>query len=133
MQLYICVTNSETVNHPAFEDNLLQAFGEIPAHWEAFVRVDKPLLAPYQKCDQAPTYERVEGTWTDSWFLRDMTAEEKADKQTLVKSEWVAQAQYANYTTWTFNEETCSFIPPVPRPDTGDYNWSGADNNWVLV
>ena len=42
MNLYIETNNGQTINHPAFEDNLIQAFGSIPEHFEPFVRVERP-------------------------------------------------------------------------------------------
>jgi hypothetical protein len=50
MNLYIETdSNGNTINHPAYEDNLIEAFGEIPPHWETFVRVAKPIIGVYQK------------------------------------------------------------------------------------
>ena len=51
MNLYIQIENNQPINHPAFEENLLQAFGAIPAHWEPFVRVERPLPTLYQMFD----------------------------------------------------------------------------------
>ena len=78
MNLYIETENGNPINHPAFEDNLLQAFGAIPAHWEPFNRVERPTLSIYQVLDsQESTYQKIDGVWTDVWSLRDMTSEEK--------------------------------------------------------
>jgi len=44
MNLYIQVENGITKNHPAFEDNLIQAFGSVPQQWELFIRVEPPIL-----------------------------------------------------------------------------------------
>ena len=82
MNLYIQVENGQTINHPAFEDNLIQAFGRVPDNWEPFIRVERPVPGVYEvlESDQ-PTYQKVDGTWTDVWALRPMTDEEKAAKQ----------------------------------------------------
>ena len=134
MNLFIQVENGQTVNHPAFESNLIQVFGEIPANWERFVRVDRPAATIYQIFDAIdPSYEKVDGVWTDVWSLRDMTAEEIATKQQQVKDFWVSLPNRDNFTAWQFNEATCSFEPPVPCPETGNYEWSGANNAWVEV
>jgi hypothetical protein len=134
MNLYIEIENGVTKNHPAFEDNLIQAFGQIPEHWEPFVRVERPVPAIYQILDRnEATYQRVNGVWTDVWSLRDMTAEEKSAKQQIVKDQWAARDQAENWSAWTFDEATCSFVPPVPRPAPVEGKilfWCGADNNW---
>jgi len=137
MNLYIEIENGVTKNHPAFEDNLIQAFGQIPNHWEPFVRVERPVPAIYQTLDSnEATYQQVNGVWTDVWSLRDMTAEEKTAKQQVVKDEWAARGQAENWSAWTFDEATCSFVPPIPRPAPVEGKtvfWSGAENNWKEV
>jgi len=134
MNLYIETENGVTKNHPAFEDNLIQAFGQVPEHWEPFVRVERPIPAIYQILDSnEATYQKVNGVWTDVWVLRDMTAEEKSAKQQVVKDEWAARDQAENWSAWTFDEATCTFVPPIPRPAPVEGKtifWSGAENNW---
>lgn len=134
MKLYIQVENGQCVNHPAFEDNLRQAFGDIPANWEPFDRIERPTTGIYEVLESdLPTYQKVNGTWTDVWAVRAMTAAEKAAKQQSVKDAWAAREQAANWSAWTFNEETCQYDPPIPRPEPVEGKivfWSGADNNW---
>lgn len=134
MELYIRVENGQTVKNPAFGDNLRQAFGEIPAGWEPFVRVERPIPGVYEVLDsQEPTYQKVDGVWKDVWALRAMTAEEIAAKQQAVKDAWAAREYASNWSAWVFNETTCQYDPPIPRPDPVDgvrMAWSGADNNW---
>ncbi len=135
MKLYIEIENDEPKNHPALEENLLQAFGSIPDNWEAFVRVERPILTIYQILDnQEPVYLKVDSVWTDVWALRDMTSNEIAEKQQGVKDHWVSLPNRENFITWVFDEPSCSYIPPVPRPDDGKlYRWDGTVNNWVEV
>jgi hypothetical protein len=72
MNLYIETENGVTKNHPAFEDNLIQAFGSIPEHWEPFIRVERPILTPYQVLESdTPIYSKVDGVWTDVWTVRE--------------------------------------------------------------
>ena len=139
MNLYIETENGATKNHPAFEDNLIQAFGAIPENWEPFARVARPEPTAYQVLDsETPTYQKVSGVWMDVWALRDMTAEEKTAKQQAVISDFSARPQAENWATWTFDEATCAMVPPIPAPEVdpakfaaGIYSmWSGADNNW---
>jgi hypothetical protein len=135
MNLYIQIENGQTVNHPAFEDNLLQAFGSIPSNWEPFTRVERPTPSIYQVLDsEEPTYQNVNGVWTDVWDLRDMTDAEKAAKQQAVKDAWAANPNASNFTAWTFDESICAYVPPIPRPTDGKiYTWQGITNSWIVV
>ena len=139
MNLYIKTENGVTKNHPAFEDNLIQAFGSIPEDWEPFTRVEHPKVGIYElMIADEPTYEKVDGVWTDVWHKRDMTAEEKAAKQQSVRDAFAARDQVENWSAWTLDEATCMMVPPIPRPEpdlakieAGIYTfWCGADNNW---
>lgn len=134
MNLYIETENGVTKNHPAFEDNLLQAFGSIPAHWEPFTRVERPVPGVYQvlESDEA-VYTKVNGIWTDVWSVRDMTTEEKTAKQQQVIAAFNSREQAENWSAWTLDEATCTMKPPIPRPEQVEgvlVFWCGADNNW---
>lgn len=139
MSLYIQIENGQPVNHPAFEANLIQAFGQVPSNWEPFIRVERPVPGVYEVLDsQEASYQKVNGTWTDVWSIRPMTQAEKDAKQQAVKDAWAARDQAANWAAWVFNEATCAYEPPTPRPapdqtklDQGIFTfWCGADNNW---
>ena len=134
MNLYIETENGVTKNHPAFENNLIQAFGVIPAHWEPFIRVERPIIGVYQTMNSNDSvYTKIDGVWTDVWSLRDMTAEEKTAKQQDVITAFNTQDQAENWSTWTLNETTCTMEPPSPRPDAVEgvlIFWCGADNAW---
>ena len=134
MNLYIETENGVTKNHPAFEDNLLEAFGSIPENWEPFVRVECPTPGMYQVLDNTiPTYAKVDGVWTDVWVVRDMTAEEKAVVQQEVRDAFFNRPYPENWTTWVLDEATNTMVPPVPYPDPVEgviMTWCGADNNW---
>ena len=140
MNLYIETDNNgNSVNHPAFEDNLIEAFGSILNHWETFVRIEPPTPMLYQILDSnKPTYQKINGVWTDVWSLRDMTAEEKSTKQQAMIDMFNAREQASNWSAWTLDEATCTMQPPIPRPDPDqtklDANiftyWCGMENNW---
>ena len=134
MNLYIETENGQTKNHPAFEDNLIQAFGAVPTQWEAFIRVERPVATIYQVFDsEEPTYQKIDGVWTDVWALRNMTAEEKSAKQQAVRDAFNNRPQAENWSTWTLDEATCTMQPPIPRPDPVEGKlvfWCGADANW---
>jgi hypothetical protein len=138
MNLYIETENGLIKNHPAFEDNLIQAFGSIPAHWEPFVRVEHP-TGVYQILESDEVvYAKVNGVWTDVWDVREMTAEEKTAKQQATITVFNTRVQAENWSAWTLDEATCTMVPPIPRPeenqtkiDAGIFTmWCGADNNW---
>jgi hypothetical protein len=134
MNLYIETdSNGNPINHPAFEDNLIQAFGVIPNHWEPFIRVNRPVPNVYQVLNKTEaTYQKIDGVWTDVWIVRDMTEEEKLAHQNEVKQEWASRPNSEYLKAWVFNEETCSFDPPIPMPNDGkQYFWQGVSNSWV--
>lgn len=139
MNLYIETENGQIKNHPAFEDNLIQAFGSVPAHWEPFIRIERPILGVYELMTlDNSTYEKINGVWTDVWHKRDMTAEEKAAKQQEAIANFNNREQAENWSAWIFDEDACAMKPPIPRPEpdlakieAGIYTmWCGADANW---
>lgn len=133
MNLYIQIENGVPIGHPAFEDNLLDAFGSIPENWELFLRVPCPKFPLYKTLEPLePSYQKIDGVWTDVWSFRDMTPEEKLEQQTLVKYRWANRLQAENFVAWTFDEALCDFVPPIPRPTDGkNYFWQGATLSWV--
>lgn len=139
MKIYIQIENGQPINHPAFEDNLVQAFGKIPANWELFTRVERPVLGVYQLLDSdEAVYAKVGGEWTDVWSVRDMTAEEKTAKQQAVINAFNNRDQAENWSAWALDESTCAMQPPIPRPEPDQVKlnqrimtfWCGADANW---
>jgi hypothetical protein len=134
MNLYIEIENGVTKNHPAFMDNLIQAFGFIPTHWEQFIRIERPVLGVYELMNSTDsTYEKVNGFWMDVWHKRDMTAEEKTAKQQEVIATFRSRDQAENWSAWTLDEATCTMTPPIPKPESIEgvlVFWCGADNNW---
>lgn len=134
MNLYIEIENGVVKNHPAFEDNLIAAFGAIPDHWEPFVRVERPVLGAYELLESdVPVYEKVNGVWTDVWRKRDMTVEEKTAKQQTTRDAFNSREQAENWSAWILDEATCEMVPPIPRPAPVEgvlVMWCGAENNW---
>jgi len=132
MNLYIETENGVTKNHPAFEENLIQAFGSVPEHWVPFVRIEPPVLSIYKVFeDPQSTYEKVDGVWTDVFHIRDMTTEEKAARQQEAKDSWAKLPDLDNFAAWVFDEVTCSYQPPIPRPTDRPVFWQGTTNSWV--
>lgn len=131
MNLYIETENGVTKKHPAFEDNLIQAFGAVPSNWEPFIRVDRPELGIYEVANN--NYVKVDGVWTDVWTVREMTVEEKFSKQQAVRDDFNLRDQASNWSAWVLNEATCTMQPPIPRPEPVEGKlvfWCGADANW---
>jgi hypothetical protein len=139
MNLYIETENGVTKNHPAYEDNLIQAFGVIPTHWEPFTRVERPTPTIYQTLESdEPIYIKINGVWTDVWELSEMSIEEKTAKQQAVIDLFNSREQSENWAAWTLDEATCTMVPPIPRPVEDEIKyaagiftfWCGADANW---
>jgi len=134
MNLYIETDNGATKNHPALEDNLIQAFGTIPSHWEPFSRVERPVLDVYQILDlSVASYAKVGGVWIDVWTVRELTTEEKTAKQQAVIDAFNSRDQASNWSAWILDKTTCTMQPPIPRPDPIEGKivfWCGADASW---
>lgn len=139
MNLYIEIQNGAAKNHPAFEENLLQAFGSIPSNWEPFIRVERPTVGVYEVLEsEEPTYQKVDGVWKDVWPLRPMTDVEKTAKQQALITAFNNREQAENWAAWTFDESACMMKPPIPRPELDEAKlaqriltlWCGAENNW---
>ena len=131
MQLYIRVENGVAVNHPIVEDNFKQAFPQIdvynlPEDFAKFERVNRPLIGVYEK-NQRAVYEKGEdGVYRDVWYSDRMTEEEILQKQNEVKQAWIS----TGYVSWTFNEDTCSFDPPIAKPEEGMWVWDESSGSW---
>ena len=139
MNLYIETENGAVKNHPAFEHNLIQAFGSVPAHWESFTRIERPIPGVYQVLESNESvYEKVNGVWTDVWTIRELTVAEKAAKQQAVRYNFNDRPQAENWSAWILDDATCTMIPPIPRPEPDQTKldagimtfWCGADANW---
>ena len=145
-KLYIKVDeNNIFIDHPHFESNVRRLYPDHdfssgpPSGWMEFVRSAPPKLGVYQKFDSTKggdialafdhnglEYKIVDGVYKDVWHVLDMTDEEKLEKQNAVKNDFTENYGYAS---WTFNEETCSFDPPSPRPGAG-YVWNDETETW---
>lgn len=135
-KLFIKVKDGLPVDHPAFEDNLLDAFGVIPPEWEPFARVPNPANGMSTKIlvHPEPIYRKINGVWQDYWYVRDKTPEEIEEMYRPYKETWATIPYAHNFATWVFNTTKMRYEPPIPRPTDGKfYRWSGKDNNWKLA
>jgi hypothetical protein len=61
--------------------------------------------------------------------VRDMSEQEILNLQNQVKSGWEANG----FASWTFNEATCTFEPPIAYPsDENSYVWNEDSLQWIL-
>lgn len=129
MNLYIYIQNGQPINHPVTESNLLMVHPEIdlqnlPENICKFIRVQRPEVGVFEVLNDMPTYEITDGICYDVWHIRDMTNEEKENK---INSIEITKP----YASWSFNRETLEFIPPVPQPEQGFWDWDEDTLSWV--
>jgi hypothetical protein len=135
MNLYIRLKNGQPFEHPMFEDNVIQAFPSVDLNnlpdWMAkFTRVEQPETGPYEVYEGV-TYQLIDGVVTDVHTVRAMTDVEKTSKQDAIKAQWAVSP---NWASWTFNEDTCQYDPPTPKPTDGKfYRWDEATTTWVEI
>lgn len=138
MKLYIRIIDGMPFEHPIFEDNFKEAFPHIdvdnlPPDFAIFERVQNPRMAGLYQVDYV-TYQWVDGIVKDVWSVRDMTEEEKIVTQNTYKEYFLNSSTYWNFVTWTFNEEICRYVAPIPKPDDGkDYFWHGTTSAWLEI
>lgn len=135
MELFIRVKDGQPFEHPIFGDNFRQAFPDVdvnnlPEGFARFERVQPPKLGAYEK-NQRVQYERgLDGVYRDVWYCDPMTEAEKKEKQDAVKADWETNG----FASWSFDEKTCSFLPPVPYPSNGkQYRWDEPTTSWIEV
>lgn len=130
MSLYIQVQDGQPINHPTLVDHLYGAFGGIPDNWKPFTRVDCPsrTVMPVDVYQVAEFIYLADGEgFKDQWFVRDMSEEEKAEK--------IDRAQGRQpYPSWSFDESTCTWVPPIPKPLTIEWSvWDEEALAWKDV
>lgn len=134
MELYIRIKDGQPYEHPIFGENFRAAFPKIdvnnlPPEFSRFERVELPSLGVYEVYEGV-TYEKFGDVYRDVHHSRIMTDEEKTTKQNEVKAEWAK----TGFASWTFNEATCSFDPPIAYPKDGqNYRWDENTLSWVLL
>lgn len=135
MNLFIQLKDGMPYQHPILEDNFKQAFPDIDIstlpdqRFAKFERVEKPVLGPYEVYVDF-NYGWVGNVVKDVHNVRNMRPEEKLEKQNLIKAQW---AMFPAWSSWTFNEQTAAFEPPVPLPTDGQkYVWDEPTISWKL-
>lgn len=135
-ELFIRIVNGQPFEHPILGVNFKQAFPDVdvnnlPPEFARFERVPRPDLGTYEVWVQEnSTYELIDGVYKNVWHKRLMTAEEKMAKQQAAKDDWESHPQANNWAAWVFDEASCTYMPPVPKP-AGNYFWCGSTESWV--
>lgn len=134
MKLYIKISNGDPVEHPILKENMETAYpnvdlNNLPEGWAEFERVSALAPGPYQRVEWSYGWDN--GIVKDIWTIVDMTADEKFQKISLVKSNYKADGGDKN---WIFDEERCCHIPPEPMPNDGKlYTWDLHLERWSLI
>ena len=132
MELYIRIKDGQPFEHPILGDNFRQAFPNVdvtnlPPEFAKFERVEcdvQPSVYQVSQHEYAPT----DIGWKDLWSIREMTSEEITNKQNTVRANWANNS----FQSWTFDEATCTHIPPTPKPnDDKRYAWNEEQLAWV--
>lgn len=136
MELFIRIKDGQTFQHPILGDNFRQAFPDVdvnnlPPDFARFERIAAPVLGVYQKNQRCEYEQGVDGVYRDTWYCDEMTAEEIKEKQDAVKAHWISSNGYAS---WVFDEDSCTFQPPVPYPaDDKAYRWDEDTISWQEI
>jgi hypothetical protein len=139
MNLFIRIKNGQIFEHPILEENLKQIFPDIdlnnlPPDIVAFNRVPPPKLGAYEKNRTCQYEQGNDGVYRDVWYSEQMTDLEVKAKQDYVKTLWADELETTGLYSWGFDEDTCSFQPPVPMPDDGkEYVWKESTVSWIVM
>lgn len=134
MELFIQIRNGQPHQHPILGDNFREAFPHIdtnnlPPEFARFERIEPPHYGVYEVL-LGPSYQWVDGIVKDVWLVRPMNAQEKLAKQEHAKALWAEHG----FPSWSFDEATCSFVPPTPRPEDGKpYRWDEQSLSWIEI
>ena len=133
MELFIQIRDGRPFEHPIFSDNFREAFPHIdpnnlPPEFARFERIEPPQYGVYEVL-LGPSYQWVDGIVKDVWLVRPMSAQEKLQKQEHVKAMWAENG----FPSWSFDEATCTFMPPTPRPAGGVYRWDEPSLSWIAI
>jgi len=133
MELFIRIKDGQPFEHPILGDNFREAFPDIdtdhlPSDFARFERIAPPSVGPYEiaECVYQWDNDRVK----DVWQIRQMTDQQKIDKQNSVKNQWAN----GGYPSWVFNEDKCWFEPPIPMPldaEFAHYIWDESTTSWI--
>jgi hypothetical protein len=130
MRCFIRVVDGKPFEHPYTEENLSQLIKDFdpdnpPEGLEEFIRIPPPEVK-FLEVFEGTTYEKVDGFWRDVHKVRQLTDAEKEEK---IK---FAKMIFTFSDTWTLDENTGQWIPPVPYPNDGKlYSWNNENLTWI--
>lgn len=128
MALYIKIENGKPINHPAFDDNLIAAYGYIPSEWSPFNRIGCPdglITSPFQKVECTYTLSSDGITWQDNWLAIEMSDEEKMN----LISQTQSNPPFPNA---VLNTTTLQWKPPSKPTDGNNYTFNFTDGIWEI-
>jgi hypothetical protein len=134
MKLFIRIKDGQPFEHPILCDNFRASFPDVdtnnlPPEFAKFERIAPPTTEVYE-IYEGVTYEWDNGIVKDVHHVRAMTEQEKQSKQDAVKAAW----EENGFASWTFDEETCLFQPPILYPNDGKpYRWDEETTSWIEV
>lgn len=131
-KLYIEVQNGQPINHPILESNLRMFFGDqlLPEQYIEFIKTPMPEIGVYEIYVGA-SYQIENDHCVEIHHVRNMNDEEKLNKQNHVKTLFT---NHIGFSSWTFDENLCRFLPPVPMPEDGNrYEWNEETLSWNLI
>ena len=110
MNLYIYLNeDSVPINHPLIESNLIALninIEELPYNIKKFNKSSKPLARVYEIIVQEYVYDELSDQVIENWSIRDMTSEERTNKQLEYKEKMYSRGVSRNS---IFDIETCTF------------------------
>lgn len=132
MRLFIQMRNDGPFEHPVTEQNLRYIFPtfdpENPPHgFVEFIRSPQPEIGIWQVLSGSYYEKRPDGKYTDVYYVRDMSRSEREEKLRLTRERFP-------FKSWTMNENTLEFTPPVAKPEDGlFYDWSEEQQQWLPI
>ena len=129
MNLYIQIENGKPINHPSFEDNLLDAFGLIPENFIKFNRIQQPvdlLPSPFYKAELTYILSPDGTTCQDNWIAVEMSTEEK---NAIIDME----QNNPPYPNAVFNITDLAWAPPEKPTDDQKYQFNYKTGIWTVL
>jgi len=135
MRLFIRIVDGQPFEHPIIEDNMQMAFPEVNLddpgpNFALFERYNMSSLNVDQFTQNLLRFDYV---WQDDKVVEvpvivDKTEQEKTDFIESIKTDFYNNTKYYS---WTFDETTKRFVPPIPKPeDEGKYIWNEEEQTW---
>ncbi len=135
-RLFVRVQDGEVVEHPILQSNFIQVYPDVdidnlPSGFAEFERKVYQPFGPYQ-VETGEDYVLENGKYVNCFLTKEMTEEEKTQKQESVKQ--TLESVYGDITSWTLDVDNCEWVPPTPYPDDGNgYRWDESTTSWVQV